>query len=163
MPFTICSPPTFKTVVPTSRTQMKLQLMREQLQEQERREAEAKALEKRPPTAPTLKVPLNVQTIGVEVPPQVLKVQTVLENPTRYHVIQKQKSQVRQYLSESFQGGEGNLVKNSGDGLQSTSLGENPLSRRIHQSSAAAAALAASPENALSPSLSSVATSNSEH
>lgn len=31
------------------------------------------------------------------------QVQTVLENPTRYHVIQKQKSQVRQYLSESFQ------------------------------------------------------------
>lgn len=28
---------------------------------------------------------------------------TVLENPTRYHVIQKQKNQVRQYLSESFQ------------------------------------------------------------
>lgn len=27
---------------------------------------------------------------------------TVLENPTRYHVIQKQKNQVRQYLSESF-------------------------------------------------------------
>lgn len=32
-----------------------------------------------------------------------LQVQTKLENPTRYHVIQKQKSQVRQYLSESFQ------------------------------------------------------------
>ena len=28
---------------------------------------------------------------------------TGLENPTRYHVIQKQRSQVRQYLSESFQ------------------------------------------------------------
>lgn len=27
----------------------------------------------------------------------------MLENPTRYHVIQKQKNQVRQYLSESFQ------------------------------------------------------------
>lgn len=31
------------------------------------------------------------------------QVRTVLENPTRYHVIQKQKNQVRQYLSESFQ------------------------------------------------------------
>ncbi|KMZ07416.1 microphthalmia-associated transcription factor isoform X4 [Drosophila simulans] len=47
-----------------------------------------------------LKVPL--QSIGVDVPPQVLQVSTVLENPTRYHVIQKQKNQVRQYLSESF-------------------------------------------------------------
>lgn len=27
----------------------------------------------------------------------------MLANPTRYHVIQKQKNQVRQYLSESFQ------------------------------------------------------------
>lgn len=33
----------------------------------------------------------------------IFKVRTVLENPTRYHVIQKQKTQVRQYLSESFQ------------------------------------------------------------
>lgn len=32
-----------------------------------------------------------------------MQVRTVLENPTRYHVIQKQKNQVRQYLSESFQ------------------------------------------------------------
>lgn len=33
----------------------------------------------------------------------IFQVRTVLENPTRYHVIQKQKTQVRQYLSESFQ------------------------------------------------------------
>ncbi|XP_026839131.1 transcription factor EC isoform X2 [Drosophila erecta] len=51
-------------------------------------------------SAVKLKVPL--QSIGVDVPPQVLQVSTVLENPTRYHVIQKQKNQVRQYLSESF-------------------------------------------------------------
>lgn len=36
------------------------------------------------------------------------QVQTALENPTRYHVIQKQKNQVRQYLSESFQSRDGN-------------------------------------------------------
>lgn len=35
--------------------------------------------------------------------PPLAQVQTALENPTRYHVIQKQKNQVRQYLSESFQ------------------------------------------------------------
>lgn len=77
-----------------------------------------------------LKVPLH---IGVDLPPQVLKasnktistefdtkntnscclwfllqVRTVLANPTRYHVIQKQKNQVRQYLSESFQQSEWN-------------------------------------------------------
>ena len=32
----------------------------------------------------------------------VLQVRTLLENPTRYHVVQKQKHQVRQYLHESF-------------------------------------------------------------
>lgn len=96
------SPPSFKTATQMSRTQLKLQLMREQLQEQERREAEQKSPHsRRPPPAPALKVP--IQSIGIDVPPQVLQVQTVLENPTRYHVIQKQKSQVRQYLSESFQ------------------------------------------------------------
>lgn len=36
------------------------------------------------------------------------QVQTALENPTRYHVIQKQKNQVRQYLSESFQSQDSN-------------------------------------------------------
>lgn len=91
--------PTFKTIQPTSRTQLKQQLQREQLQELERREAE-----KRPQSdqqTPAVKVP--VQSIGVDVPPQVLQVRTSLENPTRYHVIQKQKTQVRQFLNESFQ------------------------------------------------------------
>ncbi|XP_071439256.1 transcription factor EC isoform X2 [Hetaerina americana] len=159
-------PPTFKTVVPTSRTQMKLQLMREQLQEQERREAEAKALEKRPPAATALKVPLNVQTIGVEVPPQVLKVQTVLENPTRYHVIEKQKSQLRQYFSKSFQGGG---AEREGATDETTSVDDVPQAQKSSGPGAAAAvaalnvaALTASPDNVMSPGLSSVATSNSE-
>lgn len=30
---------------------------------------------------------------------------TVLQNPTRYHVMQKQKTQVRQFLNESIQSG----------------------------------------------------------
>lgn len=53
------------------------------------------------PLASAMKVPLH--SLSVDVPPQVLQVQTKLANPTRYHVMQKQKSQVRQYLSESFQ------------------------------------------------------------
>ncbi|XP_014235244.1 microphthalmia-associated transcription factor isoform X2 [Trichogramma pretiosum] len=100
-------PPTFKTATPTSRTQLKLQLMREQHQEQERREAELRqTLEQQRPQAaqPRSVPPANTQlsTIGVDVPPQVLQVRTLLENPTRYHVVQKQKNQVRQYLHESF-------------------------------------------------------------
>ncbi|XP_074106595.1 transcription factor Mitf isoform X2 [Cotesia typhae] len=100
-----CSPPTFKTTIPTSRTHLKLQLMREQLQEQERREAELQqSLQQQRPVAATPKpVPgAQLATIGVDVPPQVLQVHTLLENPTRYHVVQKQKNQVRQYLHDSF-------------------------------------------------------------
>ncbi|RLU15679.1 hypothetical protein DMN91_011434 [Ooceraea biroi] len=103
------SPPTFKTTTPTSRTQLKLQLMREQLQEQERRQAEFRQSlqQQRPAAAPPRPVPPTpLPTIGVDVPPQVLQVRTLLENPTRYHVVQKQKNQVRQYLHESFRGGE---------------------------------------------------------
>ncbi|XP_034139296.1 microphthalmia-associated transcription factor isoform X4 [Drosophila guanche] len=54
------------------------------------------------PSASPVKLKVPLQSIGVDVPPQVLQVSTVLENPTRYHVIQKQKNQVRQFLSESF-------------------------------------------------------------
>lgn len=111
------SPPTFKTATPTSRTQLKLQLMREQLQEQERRQAEFRQSlqQQRPAAAPPRPVPPTpLPTIGVDVPPQVLQVRTLLENPTRYHVVQKQKNQVRQYLHESFRGGEGGNAVVSG-------------------------------------------------
>ncbi|XP_055858313.1 uncharacterized membrane protein DDB_G0293934 isoform X2 [Episyrphus balteatus] len=78
-------------------------------------------------TTAALKVPL--QSIGVDVPPQVLQVRTVLENPTRYHVIQKQKSQVRQFLSESFkQSGEWDeqiFRQNGKNPLDSTSASNN--------------------------------------
>ncbi|CAO1440268.1 unnamed protein product [Diamesa hyperborea] len=99
--------PTFKSMVPTSRTQLKQQLQREQLlQEAERKEAEKRQQQlqqqqqQQQHESANLKVPL--QSIGVDVPPQILQVRTKLANPTRYHVIQKQKSQVKQFLSESF-------------------------------------------------------------
>ncbi|KAH8403614.1 hypothetical protein KR222_009338 [Zaprionus bogoriensis] len=141
--------PSFKTATPTSRTQLKLQLQREQQQQllllQQQQQSSSHhgqdqsilhgiglgdssfesetvdgnssvcgsgnssldqsmikgQLDRLQPSSPVaLKGPL--QSIGVDVPPQVLQVSTVLENPTRYHVIQKQKNQVRQYLSESL-------------------------------------------------------------
>ncbi|XP_016843268.1 microphthalmia-associated transcription factor isoform X2 [Nasonia vitripennis] len=113
-------PPTFKTATPTSRTQLKLQLMREQLQEQERREAEFRQQlqqQKPAPATPRPVPPAPLPTIGVDVPPQVLQVRTLLENPTRYHVVQKQKNQVRQYLHESF--------RSSSDIPSSLSLGSS--------------------------------------
>lgn len=71
------SSPTFKTITPTSRTQLKQQLQREQLlQEAERKAAERKALEQKQQQQQQepeeSKVPL--QSIGVDVPPQILQV-----------------------------------------------------------------------------------------
>ncbi|CAH2061032.1 unnamed protein product, partial [Iphiclides podalirius] len=106
-PFAAHRPPTFKTLTPTSRTQLKQQLMREHAQEQLRRESlqTQQGQSKENGEDKKKSIPTDVPRItpNVELPPQVLQVRTVLENPTRYHVIQKQKSQVRQYLSESFQ------------------------------------------------------------
>ncbi|CAH0562410.1 unnamed protein product [Brassicogethes aeneus] len=86
------------------RTQLKQQLMRdhailEQQRQQQQRDVK-KQQQYQPIMAPSIKVP--IQNLSM-VPPKVLEVQTRLENPTKYHVIQKQKSQVKQYLSDSFQ------------------------------------------------------------
>ncbi|XP_046405184.1 microphthalmia-associated transcription factor isoform X2 [Ischnura elegans] len=147
--------PTFKSVVPTSRTQMKLHLMREQLQEQERREARGQRPRPAPVSVPTPPPPpINVSAI----PPQVLKVQTVLENPTRYHVIEKQKSQLRQYFSKSFQGrGEG-----EGEEPPVAAAASSAGATRPPLTAADAATTAPSPDTLLSPGLSSVATSTSD-
>lgn len=78
--------PTFKTATPTSRTQLKQQLQREQLQELERQDLERREAEKKlknqtnQQSSNVLKVPL--QSIGVDVPPQVLQVSNVW--PTFY-------------------------------------------------------------------------------
>ncbi|XP_021931882.1 transcription factor EC isoform X2 [Zootermopsis nevadensis] len=154
------SPPTFKTATSTSRTQLKLQLMREQIQQQERREAELRQqqLERRlQPLSAALKVPVSIQS--VDVPPQVLQVRTGLENPTRYHVIQKQKSQVRQYLSESFQ--QPLDVTGAGDfrnGVVQVQSAPNLATITLQNHHV----IGVSPDNAVSPSLSSVATSTDE-
>ncbi|XP_059488928.1 microphthalmia-associated transcription factor isoform X2 [Neocloeon triangulifer] len=168
------SPPTFKTSTTTSRTQLKQQLMREQLQEQDRKEAVRKpgsvvAAAVTPAAPINTPLPAPFAATPVELPAQVLQVRTVLENPTRYHVIQKQKSQVRQYLSESFQGG-GSLDSGGTPPARTT------RAKRLAASSAPAVAVAHSrrtstvapncaPQQAdrvMSPGLSSVATSVSE-
>ncbi|KNC26827.1 hypothetical protein FF38_13012 [Lucilia cuprina] len=81
----------------------------------------------------TVKVPLN--SIGVELPQQVLQVRTILENPTRYHVIQKQKNQVRQYLSESFknQTDWSGRAASSLANLRVTVASSNPNQQQTHQ------------------------------
>lgn len=71
--FRFNSPPNLKTATQLSRTQLKLQLMREQaLQEQEKRQVQEKAEREQRPVASAMRVPLH--SFAVDVPPQVLQV-----------------------------------------------------------------------------------------
>ncbi|XP_057255916.1 transcription factor E3-like [Pezoporus wallicus] len=90
---------------PSSRVLLRQQLMRAQAQEQEQRER------RDPPSGPS-PAPGPSPAIAVggppqprappHVPPEVLKVQTHLENPTRYHLRAAQRQQVRQYLTSAL-------------------------------------------------------------
>lgn len=80
MDFFFYSPPNFKTATPTSRTQLKQQLMREKLQEEQRREAAVEAAAAAAAAAsealnvPTPPVPLHHALQGIDLPQQVLQV-----------------------------------------------------------------------------------------
>ncbi|XP_077645774.1 transcription factor E3-like [Lonchura striata] len=90
---------------PSSRVLLRQQLMRAQAQEQEQRERRGP-----PGTPPGPPGPSPAIAVGAppgpprpppHVPPEVLKVQTHLENPTRYHLRAAQRQQLRQYLSHA--------------------------------------------------------------
>uniref|UniRef100_A0A668T340 BHLH domain-containing protein n=1 Tax=Oreochromis aureus TaxID=47969 RepID=A0A668T340_OREAU len=95
----------------SSRVLLRQQLMREQAQEQERREA---LVQQQQASASQLRAPNSTPAISVTLPPnaarpppaqvpvEVLKVQTHLENPTKYHIQQAQRQQVKQYLSTTL-------------------------------------------------------------
>ncbi|XP_017574623.1 transcription factor E3b isoform X1 [Pygocentrus nattereri] len=110
----------------TSRVLLRQQLMREQAQEQERREAQQQAAQLRPTDAtPAISVtvpPTAARPPPAQVPMEVLKVQTHLENPTKYHIQQAQRQQVKQYLSTTL-----------GTKIASQTLSISP----VHQSSSA--------------------------
>lgn len=87
--------------------------MRAQAQEQERRErreqAAASSFPSPAPASPAISVvgvSAGGHTLGrpppAQVPREVLKVQTHLENPTRYHLQQARRQQVKQYLSTTL-------------------------------------------------------------
>ncbi|XP_073455887.1 transcription factor E3 isoform X1 [Aquarana catesbeiana] len=94
--------------VMSSRVLLRQQLMRAQAQEQERREQEQKAtqlLSERgnvPPATPAISVTQPARPTPAQVPLEVLKVQTHLENPTKYHIQESQRQQVKQYLSTTL-------------------------------------------------------------
>lgn len=92
----------------SSRVLLRQQLMREQAQEQERREAQQQAsVAQLRPTESTPAISVTVPPMAARPPPaqvpvEVLKVQTHLENPTKYHIQQAQRQQVKQYLSTTL-------------------------------------------------------------
>uniref|UniRef100_A0A8C5MVX1 Transcription factor binding to IGHM enhancer 3 n=1 Tax=Leptobrachium leishanense TaxID=445787 RepID=A0A8C5MVX1_9ANUR len=91
----------------SSRVLLRQQLMRAQTQEQERREQEQQAAQiladrgNATPATPAISVNITRPT-SAQVPLEVLKVQTHLENPTKYHIQQSQRQQVKQYLSTTL-------------------------------------------------------------
>ncbi|XP_044539005.1 transcription factor E3 isoform X2 [Gracilinanus agilis] len=104
----------------SSRILLRQQLMRAQAQEQEQRERRERAASgpfpsgPAPPASPAISVVVGAGPGGspgavgltrpasAQVPVEVLKVQTHLENPTRYHLQQARRQQVKQYLSTTL-------------------------------------------------------------
>uniref|UniRef100_A0A665U113 Transcription factor binding to IGHM enhancer 3a n=1 Tax=Echeneis naucrates TaxID=173247 RepID=A0A665U113_ECHNA len=84
--------------VMSSRVLMRQDLMRQQALEEEQKEAEL-LLRSNEPSSPISVSMSSSCHPPAQVPVEVLKVQTHLENPTRYHIQQAQRQQVRQYLS----------------------------------------------------------------
>ncbi|XP_028969813.1 transcription factor EB isoform X2 [Esox lucius] len=91
-----------------SRIGLRLQLMRDQLQQEEQRERQQQqnaALlymqqQRMAAPSPAINAPQHYQSM--QVPVEVLKVQTHLENPTDYHIRQSQRQQVKEYLSTTY-------------------------------------------------------------
>lgn len=116
------SPPTsFKSTSSVSRTNLKLSLQREQVQEQDRREqiqrssglngpmTSAKS-NSRPASAVAVPSASSGKAIAHHLPKEVLTVHTRLENPTQYHVIAKQQKQVQEFLNTTQDDGPKRVV-----------------------------------------------------
>ncbi|XP_061075193.1 melanocyte inducing transcription factor a isoform X2 [Conger conger] len=89
----------------TSRVLLRQQLMREQLAEQERQEQRRQRQASLFPGPQTPAINVSAPpglAPATQVPMEVLKVQTHLENPTKYHIQQAQRQQVKQYLSTTL-------------------------------------------------------------
>ncbi|NP_001244121.1 transcription factor EB [Danio rerio] len=95
----------------SSRIGLRLQLMRDQMQQEEQRERQQQQavsmhyMQHRmpgpPEPTPAISAPTHFQG-PMQVPVEVLKVQTHLENPTDYHIRQSQRQQVKEYLSTTY-------------------------------------------------------------
>ncbi|XP_046726584.1 transcription factor E3a isoform X5 [Silurus meridionalis] len=131
----------------SSRVLLRQELMRQQAQDQERREAQQQAssaqlrtIDSTPAISVSSSLP-NARPTTTQVPVEVLKVQTHLENPTKYHIQQAQRQQVKQYLSHTL----GNRVAS-----QTLALSPSPQSGSAPELAPAASSTPSSPLAVLS-------------
>uniref|UniRef100_A0A8C8LMI3 BHLH domain-containing protein n=1 Tax=Oncorhynchus tshawytscha TaxID=74940 RepID=A0A8C8LMI3_ONCTS len=107
--------------VMTSRVLMRQELMRQQARDQERREAQhqvSSAQLRTTDSTPAISMApghTGARPPPAQVPVEVLKVQTHLENPTWYHIQASQRQQVKHYLSSTL-----------GNKLTNQTLGASP-------------------------------------
>uniref|UniRef100_A0A3Q2C8H0 Transcription factor binding to IGHM enhancer 3 n=1 Tax=Cyprinodon variegatus TaxID=28743 RepID=A0A3Q2C8H0_CYPVA len=86
--------------IEASRVLLRQGLMRQQALEEEQKEAQQQ--QRSIDTSSPISLTVTTSCTPAQVPVEVLKVQTHLENPTRYHIQQAQRQQVRQYLSNTM-------------------------------------------------------------
>lgn len=143
---------------------MKQLLWREQCMENERRRQQQERERESASSVqiPTVSVSHADHTVRCQnIPTEVYKIETRLENPTKYHVLESQKRQVAEYLSESSPAGSAeassNLPSKPAAPAGSGSSGAGPSSCNNVASSGRRVS------GPFSPSFSSAATSPSEY
>lgn len=158
--------PELKETNMTLRTTLRLQLMRQEALEQERREQQmvqeqqevARSVSSAIQTPGQTSV-ANTQQISASVPPHVLQVKTGLLHPTKYHVQENQKRQLQMYLSHEM--GKSGQVQSLPAGV--AGAGGSAPSMGIHSSNMlGSSAPVGDPDSPLSVGMSSTATSVSE-
>ncbi|CAL8078870.1 unnamed protein product [Orchesella dallaii] len=82
------------------RANTKLDMDRQKAQEEERRDKELQKTQRAP--SQSTSVPVSLPSVNVVVPPRVLQVHSALENPTPFHVEQKRRLNIQQYIANSL-------------------------------------------------------------
>jgi len=95
-------PPSFKQSTPSCRTNMRQLLWREQCMERERKREQDPPVPAHHQLSATLNIPSPcLQTrLSPDIPNEVYKIESRLENPTKYHMLESQRKQVADFLSE---------------------------------------------------------------
>lgn len=84
------------------RANLKLQLQRQQIEEEKKRNQSMSQSYKPPPSQPQIiqfPISSSVSNVDLNVAPQILKVESKLQNPTQFHVQESKKRQIHMFLS----------------------------------------------------------------